>query len=66
MLTGAGWSIAIACAVMCAGAALQTPDVGSIAWWTAALLSIMGGLANHTFCRLCQHVQEIRDEMKSR
>ena len=26
--------------------------------------SLIGGLVNHVFCRLCQHVQEIRDELK--
>lgn len=65
VLMAAGWSAVIFCFAFCLLAALHSTGALSITYWVAALGALLSGIANHTFCRLCQHVQEIRDHLRS-
>lgn len=65
LLLACGWFATLLGAMICVINGSQASGAFSVTWWVVAGGFLMVGLANHTFCRLCQHVQEIRDHLKS-
>ncbi len=67
-----GWFIAIVGSFMSVVLGLaavdadakETQSTDHVMYFGYALAFPLAGLVNHVFCRLCQHVQEIRDEIK--